>query len=349
MNNNPDLLSVQDIKIEIKTKKGPVYPVRGLSFSLKRGQSLCIVGESGCGKSVTALSVLGLLPKSTFRLIHGKILFDGTDLVKLPENMMRDIRGRRISMVFQDPMTALNPVFSIGEQIREAIVAHGDTHPMTGKTTGTPGLKEWIVELLGLVGIPEPDRRYYSYPHELSGGLRQRAMMAMALACGPDILIADEPTTALDVTIQAQILNLIRQLKQKSGLGLVLITHNLGVVAQIAEKVLVMYAGKAVEEAPVDELFEAPFHPYTKGLMESVPYGLPLGTKRLRSIKGNVPPLDAIPSGCAFQSRCTQSMEICQRKDPPLSSLSPTRKVACHLYTDCAWKKGGARPTVGKP
>ncbi len=343
MNNSPELLSVQDIKIEIKTKKGPVYPVRGLSFSVKKGQSLCIVGESGCGKSVTAMSILGLLPKSTFRLVHGRILFDGTDLVKLPENLMRDIRGRRISMVFQEPMTALNPVFSIGDQIREAIVAHGVTNPVTDEATdesGVQGLRERIVGLLRLVGIPEPGRRYYSYPHELSGGLRQRAMIAMALACGPDILIADEPTTALDVTIQAQILDLIRQLRQKSGLGLVLITHNLGVVAQVAEKVLVMYAGEAVEEAPVDELFEDPLHPYTRGLLESVPYGLSQQRRRLRSIRGSVPPLDAIPQGCAFQTRCTQSMKICQEVEPPLSNLSPTRKVACHLYTDYAGRNG---------
>ncbi len=290
------------------------------------------MGESGCGKSITAFSIMGLLPSPPFNPPKGRILFHADparpplDLLSLPDEKLRRIRGRRIGMVFQEPMTALNPVFKVGDQIAEAICAHfgGRLSDYTDR----------VMELMKAVGIPEPEVKMHHYPHQLSGGLRQRVMIAMALACRPDLLIADEPTTALDVTIQAQILDLLDELRQENDLGLLLITHNLGVVARIARRVLVMYAGIIVEEAGVDELFGHPLHPYTKGLLSSVPYspeGIPT---RLSFIPGQVPPLDAIPSGCPFRNRCERADAICASALPELKEMADGHLAACHHPLD---------------
>lgn len=321
---NDILLSVKGLEIEIRTNKGPVFPVRNLSFSIKKGESVCLVGESGCGKSVTALSLPGLLPSPPFNIRSGEIVFDGTDLMDLTPGQLCDIRGNEIAMIFQESMTALNPVFTIGDQISEAIT----THVKLPKKQ----VRERIIELLNQVGMPVPEERITTYPHQLSGGLRQRAMIAMSLACQPKLLIADEPTTALDVTIQAQILELLNSLREQHNLSLLLITHNLGVVAQIAHRVIIMYAGKIVEEALVCDLFDNPLHPYTQGLLDSVPYGIPADAKRLTSIPGNVPSLDFIPSGCAFQDRCPKAMDICRKIEPEEMRLENNRRIFCHLF-----------------
>jgi oligopeptide/dipeptide ABC transporter ATP-binding protein len=318
------LLSVKGIEIEIQTSKGPLVPIRDLSFDIRRGESVCLVGESGCGKSITALSIPGLLPSPPFRITKGEIIFDGTNLIGLGPRQLCKIRGKRIGMVFQEPMTALNPVFSIGEQIAESITTH--------LRLSQRQVRERVLEVLRQVQMPVPEERISSYPHQLSGGLRQRAMIAMALACHPDFLIADEPTTALDVTIQAQILELLNRLREQEDLTLLFITHNLGVVAQIAHRVLIMYAGRIVEEAPIKGLFENPLHPYTQGLLDSVPYGLPRDTRRLQSIPGSVPALDSIPPGCAFQDRCTRVMDICRRVRPDRVKIGRDRWVSCHLF-----------------
>jgi peptide/nickel transport system ATP-binding protein len=319
------LLSVKGLEIEIRTNRGPLLPVRGLSFSVKKGENVCLVGESGCGKSVTALSLLGLLSTPPFNLRSGKIVFEGIDLMELTPSELCSIRGKKIAMIFQEPMTALNPVFTIGDQISEAMT----THVRLAKRQ----IRERIIELLKQVGMPAPEERITTYPHQLSGGLRQRAMIAMSLACQPKLLIADEPTTALDVTIQAQILELLNRLQRQNDLGLLLITHNLGVVAQIAHRVIIMYAGKIVEEGLTDDLFDNPLHPYTQGLLDSVPYGIPPDSKRLVSIPGNVPALDSIPSGCAFQDRCPRVMDICKKIEPEDLLLENNRRVSCHLFT----------------
>jgi oligopeptide/dipeptide ABC transporter ATP-binding protein len=321
---NNILLSVKGLEIEIRTNKGPVFPVRDLSFSIKKGESVCLVGESGCGKSVTALSLPCLLPSPPFRIRRGKIVFEGTDLMDLTPGQLCSIRGKEMAMIFQEPMTALNPVFTIGDQIAEAIT----THLKLPKKQ----VRKRVIELLNQVGMPAPEERITTYPHQLSGGLRQRAMIAMSLACQPKLLIADEPTTALDVTIQAQILELLNRLREQHDLSLLLITHNLGVVAQIAHRVLIMYAGKIVEEALMGDLFDNPLHPYTKGLLDSVPYGIPADSKRLTSIPGNVPALDSIPSGCAFQDRCPRAMDICRKIEPEDVRLENGRSVSCHLF-----------------
>jgi oligopeptide/dipeptide ABC transporter ATP-binding protein len=321
---NNILLSVKGLEIEIQTNKGPLLPVRDLSFSIKKGESVCLVGESGCGKSVTALSLLGLLPNPPFNIRSGKIVFEGTDLMDLTLGQLCGIRGKKMAMIFQEPMTALNPVFTIGDQISEAIT----THVKLPKKQ----VRDCIIELLEQVGMPAPEERITTYPHQLSGGLRQRAMIAMSLACQPKLLIADEPTTALDVTIQAQILELLNRLREQHNLSLLLITHNLGVVAQIAHRVIIMYAGKIVEEALMGDLFDNPLHPYTQGLLDSVPYCIPADSKRLTSIPGNVPALNSIPSGCAFQDRCPKAMDICRKIEPEDLHLENNRRVSCHLF-----------------
>nr|HDN00508.1 ABC transporter ATP-binding protein [Deltaproteobacteria bacterium] len=318
------LLSVKGLEVEISTNKGPVFPVRDVSFSVKKGENVCLVGESGCGKSVTALSLLGLLSSPPFNLRSGKIVFEGVDLMDLTPGQLCSIRGKKIAMIFQEPMTALNPVFTIGDQISEAITIHIKLSKRQ--------VRERVIELLRQVGMPAPEERITTYPHQLSGGLRQRAMIAMSLACQPELLIADEPTTALDVTIQAQILELLNRLREQHDLGLLFITHNLGVVAQIAHRVIIMYAGKIVEEALIDDLFDNPLHPYTKGLLDSVPYGIPSDSKRLISIPGTVPALDSIPSGCAFQDRCPRAMDICKKIEPEDLRLENNRRVSCHLF-----------------
>ncbi len=319
------ILKVSDLTLEIDTESGPVPAVQGLSFYVSQGESLCLVGESGCGKTITALSVLGLLPNPPLRIASGEILFKGQNLVGMSRDKLRRIAGRYISMIFQEPMTALNPVFTIGSQIAETISTHLN---LSG-----PEIKEKVLSLMDQVGIPEPGMRYSSYPHELSGGLRQRALIAMALACDPDLLIADEPTTALDVTIQAQIIALLKGLQRSRNLGLLFITHNLGVVAQIAQRVMIMYLGKIVEQADVRLLFSDPLHPYTRGLMASVPYSGTASTRRrLQPIAGSVPPIGTKLSGCPFYPRCPNVMDICRIENPLLSQVSSGHFVACHLY-----------------
>jgi oligopeptide/dipeptide ABC transporter ATP-binding protein len=323
------ILAIKGLEIELQKKRRFVSPVRGAAFSVRPGESVCLVGESGSGKTVTALAIMGLLPPS-FRIRSGSIWFDGLELTRLSRAELNSIRGRRLSMVFQEPMTALNPVFTIGSQIKEGIGAH--------ERLASKELNRRALDMLERVGMPDPQTALNAYPHELSGGLRQRAMIAMALACRPELLIADEPTTALDVSLQARILGLLSDLRRGSGLALLLITHNLGVVAQIAERVIIVYAGKIVEEAGVMDLFDSPLHPYTRGLLESVPYikggdGAGYGEgRRLKSIPGNIPPLEAIPQGCPFEDRCGEAMDVCRRIEPQGINTGRAHTVACHLY-----------------
>ncbi len=310
------VLDVKNLQTVFFTNSGLFKAVDDVSFSVRRGETLAIVGESGCGKSVTALSIMRLVPDPPGRIVGGSVLLEGTDLLSLDEAEMRRVRGDRISMIFQEPMTSLNPVMRIGDQITEAVRLHR-------QTTAREAWKQ-AVEMLRLVRIPEPERRAQEYPHQLSGGMRQRAMIAMALACRPALLIADEPTTALDVTIQAQILALIVDLQKQLGTGLILITHDLGVVAQTAQRVIVMYAGKKVEEATVEALFEQPRHPYTRGLMASMPAVISLEQKpdaRLTEIPGMVPSLTNLPAGCAFAPRCKLAVERCRTEYPPLQDF----------------------------
>jgi peptide/nickel transport system ATP-binding protein len=318
------ILEVKNLQTVFFTNSGLFRAVDDLSFSVRRGETLAIVGESGCGKSVTALSVMRLVPDPPGRIVGGSVVLEGTDLLGLDEAEMRQIRGNRISMIFQEPMTSLNPVMRIGDQITEVVRLH---QTMTAK-------EAWkqAVEMLRLVRIPEPERRAQEYPHQLSGGMRQRAMIAMALACRPALLIADEPTTALDVTIQAQILALIVDLQRRLGTGLILITHDLGVVAQTAQRVIVMYAGRKVEEATVEALFENPRHPYTRGLMASIPAVPSLDAKadvRLVEIPGMVPSLTRLPAGCAFAPRCRFAVQRCREEYPPLQDFDGDHLAAC--------------------
>ncbi len=324
LSSSDKLLEVLDLNILIDTEEGLLPAVEGLSFYIKKGESLCLVGESGCGKSITALSILRLLSSPPLYISKKtKIIFKGLNLTNLSLEKFREIRGKEISMIFQEPMTALNPVFTIGEQISETILAHSVLEKRE--------IKKYVLELMSKVGIPEPEIRYNAYPHELSGGLRQRALIAMALSCNPKLLIADEPTTALDVTIQAQILELLKKLQRERRLSLLFITHNLGVVAQIAQRVMVMYLGKIVEEATVDEIFKNPLHPYTKGLMASVPYGDVIKAGKLKPIKGSVPPVGTKISGCNFHPRCPFAKEICKSCPPKLKQISEFHRVYCHL------------------
>ena len=318
------LLEVDDLRTWFFTRDGVVRAVDGVSFHVMPGETLAIVGESGCGKSVTALSVLRLVPAPPGRIVAGTIRFAGRNLLELDEAAMRDVRGNDISMIFQEPMTSLNPVLSIGRQIGETLTLHQGLDKKTALARA--------VDMLRLVHIPEPERRIEQYPHQLSGGMRQRVMIAMALACNPRLLIADEPTTALDVTIQAQILDLMRELKQKIDAAIVLITHDLGVVAEMAQRVVVMYAGRKAEEAPVGPLFRRPLHPYTKGLLGSVPRLGVASLKappRLAEIPGTVPSLlDPLP-GCPFTARCTFATEICRREMPAFEEKETGHFAAC--------------------
>lgn len=320
------LLEVSNLKTEFKVKRGIVKAVNDVSFKVDKGEILAIVGESGSGKSVTSLSIMGLI-KSPGKVTGGEILFNGEDLRKKTPKEMRTIRGDKISMIFQEPMTSLNPVQRIGDQICESICTH------TGMNK-KQAMKH-AIEMLGMVGIPSPEQRVNDYPHQMSGGMRQRVMIAMALSCSPELLIADEPTTALDVTIQAQILDLINKLRDEIGMAVMLITHDLGVVAETADKVVVMYCGRVVEQAGVDELFSSPKHPYTKGLIESIPK-LNEDRERLYMIKGMVPDTTALPKGCAFADRCENCMEKCREKMPALINLpgDGSRKVRCFLYSE---------------
>ncbi len=323
----PNLLEIENLQTHFRTMDGVNRAVDGVSFAVKAGETLAVVGESGCGKSVTAMSILRLIPEPPGK-IAGAIRFQGRDLLKLSDREMRAIRGNEISMIFQEPMTSLNPVLTVGRQIGETLRLH--------QRLSNAQAEERAVEMLRLVGIPEPGRRAREYPHQLSGGMRQRVMIAIALACNPKLLIADEPTTALDVTIQAQILDLMRDLKTRVGAAIVLITHDLGVVAEVAERVVVMYAGKKVEEAPVGALFRSPRHPYTQGLLGSVPKlgsSLTGETSRLAEIPGLVPSLKQKIPGCVFASRCPKATDFCRAVAPGLEEKAPGHIAACH-YAD---------------
>ncbi len=329
MSDNGNVLEVRDLRTHFFTEEGVARAVDGVSWSLPRGRTLALVGESGCGKSVTALSIMRLVPDPPGRIVGGRILFEGRDLVGLPEAEMRRIRGNRIAMIFQEPMTSLNPVFTVGNQIVEAIRLH----------QGLRGRAAWdlATETLRKVGIPEPRQRVNEYPHQMSGGMRQRVMIAMALSCNPSVLIADEPTTALDVTIQGQILDLLRQLQAETRMSILIITHDLGVVAEIADEVCVMYASRVVERAGVHELFADPLHPYTQGLFRSMPR-LSLRKERLDVIPGTVPNPLHLPGGCRFHTRCPVGADEpkCRAEDPPLQEVRPGHWAAC-------WKVGGGR------
>ncbi|HEV2094679.1 MAG TPA: ABC transporter ATP-binding protein [Rubrobacter sp.] len=320
------MLEVNSLKTHFKTQDGVVKAVDGVSYSLEPGETLGIVGESGSGKSVTALSVMQLNPKPPASYPEGEILFEGQNLLEVPEKRMQQIRGNDIAMIFQDPMTSLNPVFTVGNQIREAIRIHQDV----SKTEAN----EQTVQVLKDVGIANPEQRAKEYPHQFSGGMRQRAMIAMALSCNPKVLIADEPTTALDVTIQAQILELMVDLQEKYGTAIVMITHDLGVVSQLADKVMVMYAGRAVEQATTDDVFYDPLMPYSWSLLRSLPRLDTAGEVRLLPIKGTPPSLIFLPDGCNFNPRCPFAKDECRRVDPALEEKKPGHRAACILSVE---------------
>jgi oligopeptide/dipeptide ABC transporter ATP-binding protein len=319
-----ELLHLENLQTHFFTHEGTVRAVSGVSFSIARGETLGLVGESGCGKSVTALSIMRLIPNPPGRIVSGRILFEGVNLLDLGDREMRDIRGRKISMIFQEPMTSLDPVFTIGHEIMETLRLH------QGLTKARA--RQGAVNALKTVRMPDAEIRVKNYPHELSGGMRQRAMIAMALACNPSLLIADEPTTALDVTIQAQILQLINELKEKFGTSVLLITHDLGIVAEMCDNVAVMYAGYIVEYTDVKTLFDRPLHPYTQGLYKSVPR-LDDDVTRLETITGLVPNLLDVPPGCPFHPRCTHRFDPCDRDIPRLDEVDKGHLAACHLYT----------------
>ena len=317
------LLRVTNLRTHFHTRDGVVRAVDGVSFEVAAGETLAIVGESGCGKSVTALSIMGLIA-SPGKVTGGQVFFEGADLFRLPSSAMRDIRGNRISMIFQEPMTSLNPVFTIGDQIAAAVLAHEDG--------GRRAAWERAVEMLDRVQVPSPRERARDYPHQLSGGLRQRAMIALALAPGPQLLIADEPTTALDVTIQAQILELLRRLQAERGMAVLLITHDLGVVAEVCHRVAVIYAGRIVETGSVASIFASPVHPYTRGLLRCLPHPSRFG-QPLSSIEGAPPDLRAVGGGCRFAPRCPHAVEACRREEPALAERKPGHFVACPVVT----------------
>ncbi len=314
------LLEVKDLRTSFFTDAGEVRAVDGASFAVEAGKLMGLVGESGSGKTASVLSVMRLLPESA-RVVGGAVLFEGRDLLKLSEPEMRAVRGAKIAMIFQEPMTSLNPVFTIGSQIGEAVRLH--------QRTGRRETLERTIEALRLVGIADPERRVNDYPHQLSGGMRQRVMIAMALACEPKLLIADEPTTALDVTIQAQILDLIRELQVRLKLAVILVTHDLGIVAQYADDVTILYAARVMEQAPSAELFRNPLNPYTRGLLESIPGADGHRHRRLRAIAGTIPNALHPPSGCRFHPRCPMVIDECARVDPPLVAKAPQHLVAC--------------------
>lgn len=318
-----ELIEIRNLKTYFDTEDGIVKAVDDVSFKIKAGETVGVVGESGCGKSVTAMSMLRLIPHPPGRIVGGEVIFDGSDILSLPEERLRNIRGNKIAIIFQEPMTALNPVFTIGDQILEVITLH--------QNPDRRAAKEKALEILGLVGIPAAEQTLKRYPHELSGGLRQRAMIAMAVSCNPRLLIADEPTTALDVTIQAQILDLMRDLKKKLNSSIMLITHDLGVVAEMCDYVVVMYAGRVIEEAGVLDIFKNPLHPYTSGLLESKPV-LHEDREKLASIPGQVPDPVNLPEGCYFHPRCPKATDRCRERRPELETCGTGRKVACWLY-----------------
>ena len=316
----PPLLAIEGLRTVFAVDGGEIAAVDGVDLTLSRGRTLGIVGESGCGKSMLSLSVMGLVPRPG-RIVAGRVVFDGMELTSLPSAQMRALRGKRIAMVFQEPMSSLNPSYTVGFQIVEAMRAH---------EPGTPGamLRRRAIEALERVRIPDAERRFDDYPHEMSGGMRQRVMIAMALSCSPDVLMADEPTTALDVTVQAQVLALLKDIQQDTGMAIALITHDLGVVAGMADEVAVMYAGRVVERAPVAAFFDDPLHPYTLGLLGSMPR-IEEDRNRLLAIEGTLPPPGSLPRGCRFHPRCVFGVEACTVADPALSTVAPGHQVAC--------------------
>ena len=330
----PPLLTVQDLRVEFRTRRGAAMVLNGVDFQLHGGETLCVVGESGCGKSMTALALLRLIPSPPGRIVGGRVDFQGEDLVKASEARMREVRGDRISMIFQEPMTSLNPVFTVGDQIGETLRLHAGLDAAAAR--------ERSIEMLRQVGIPAPERRVDEYPHQLSGGMRQRVMIAMALACRPDILIADEPTTALDVTVQAQIFDLLRALQAERGTAILLITHDMGAVAEMADRVMVMYAGRVIEQGSAEQVLRAPSHPYTQGLIECLPE---LGSsqldeqRELTEIAGVVPSLWELGQGCAFRERCSYAMPRCAVEVPPMFDLGTGHGAACWLRVDVATKE----------
>jgi len=325
LENKEELLIINNLKTHFFTDKGLVPAVDGVSLSVKRGQIIGIVGESGCGKSITSLSILKLVSEPG-KIVGGEIIFEGENLANKTIKEMQGIRGNSISMIFQEPMTSLNPVYTIGKQVAEAILTHK-------KDITKAQAKKSVIEMFRLVGIPEPEKRFNTFPHQLSGGLRQRVMIAMALICRSKLLIADEPTTALDVTIEAQILNLMKKLRDDIGTSIIMITHNLGVVAELCDYAYVMYAGKIMEHAEIFELFKNPMHPYTVGLLKSIPKkNEDIERKRLYSIKGMVPNLLSLPKGCRFKPRCEDAMEICSEKEPEIIDIGNDHKVRCWKY-----------------
>ena len=321
-------LDVRNLKVSFSTPQGNFLAVNGINFQLHSGETLALVGESGCGKTVSALSILRLLPEPPAKITSGEIIFAGRDLLSLNAKQLREIRGNKIAMIFQDPMTSLNPVLTVGEQLSETLLRH--------KSLNKKEVLKISAQLLGKVELPSPEDKLKQYPHQLSGGMRQRVMIAMALACEPKILIADEPTTALDVLIQAQILELLENLKKETGMSMLLITHDLGVVTEIAERVMVMYAGEGVETGATKDLLDSPHHPYTKGLISSRPH---LGStrekgQRLTEISGSVPTPHQRPTGCAFHPRCDWSTEQCKTKKPLLQNTNQNRQFSCHLQPE---------------
>ncbi|WP_202080822.1 oligopeptide/dipeptide ABC transporter ATP-binding protein [Caldalkalibacillus salinus] len=317
------LLEVKDLQTCFVNKKQRLAAVDGVDLSIHKGETVALVGESGCGKSMTSLSIMRLVPSPGGEISEGEVVFDGTNLLSLTEDEMCRVRGNSISMIFQEPMTSLNPVLTIGRQLIETVIFH--------QKLNKADAKERAINLLEMVGFSRAEEIIKEYPHRLSGGMRQRVMIAMAMSCNPKLLIADEPTTALDVTIQAQILELMRELTEKFDTSILLITHDLGVVSELAERVVVMYAGQVVEEAIVDDLFNEPLHPYTSGLLDSVPV-IEGDIERLYSIKGNVPALDEMPSGCRFAPRCHKAFDRCFNEAPQVQQVGPSRRVRCFLY-----------------
>jgi oligopeptide/dipeptide ABC transporter ATP-binding protein len=319
------LLEIRNLKTYFDVRGGVLKAVDDVSLAIGAGETLGLVGESACGKTVTASAIMRLVPIPPGRIAGGEILFEGVDILKIPESQMRKIRGSKISMIFQEPMTSLNPVFTVGDQVAEVISLH--------ERLSQREVRERVIEAFRLVGIPAPESRINDYPHKMSGGMRQRVIIAMALACHPRLMIADEPTTALDVTIQAQILDLMNQLKEETGASILFITHDLGVIAEMVQKVAVMYAGKIVEEADVDTLFSEPKHPYTIGLLNSIPLlGIGRKQRRLNTIPGVVPSLFKLPVGCFFRDRCTEALNGCDEQEPPTTDFGKGHIVRCHKY-----------------
>ncbi len=324
------ILDVKDLSMSFFTDQGELPAVNHVSFQVEKGRTLGIVGESGCGKSMTSLCVMHLFPSPPGKIVGGSIIFDGKDLTKLSKKEMRAVRGKGIAMIFQEPMTSLNPVLTIGRQLTEAILAH--------ESVSKEEAKQRALRMISLVGIPMPEKIYASCPHQLSGGMRQRIMIAMALSCKPALLICDEPTTALDVTVQAQILELINRLKEETGTSVMMITHDMGVINEMSDTVLVMYAGQVVEYAGTDELFSNPSHPYTSGLIASIP-SLDKEEEELHVIPGSVPMLYELPEGCLFSPRCPYATDLCRQKRPGLTECAPGHQVRCFRFTQ-EWKEG---------